>query len=1175
MDLLQGLPDSSLPSAYINGNPFFEIAKFVFMAYRRQGGWGSNPAVAHKSTKKHEQASDVSQCVNMDDQELSQLELYCKQLYEAPDPAIRGSAEKALIIFANSPDCLRKCQYLLERAATSYSQLLAASTLSKLVAKASSVLLVEERIYLRHYILNYLITRPKLAPFVVQGLAQLLAKLTKFGWFNTQNDRHVFRTITDDVGRFFQGSMEHCIIGVKILAELVSLFNQTETNISISKYRKTSASFRDDSLYEIFTLSLNMLKQISNKRIDFQDQEQTNVVKELLQLVKNCLAYDFIGTSFDESTDDMGTVHVPTTWKQLFLDFSNIQLFLDLYQAIPQSISSMAMGCYVQLASVRRSLFDSTERAKYLQELVNGAKRILESPQSLEEPDNYHEFCRLLARIKSNYQLGEIIKTDNYREFIEMIAKLSVTSLRMWQFAPNSVYYILNMWQKMVASCPFVKANEPHYLDTFTPEITEAFITSRLQSVADVIRDNLEDPLEDKSTLHQQLDQMSTIGRCEYSKTCSLLISLFDQTAQSYQALLQSNNAMSNDVALQEGRLTWLVYTIGYSIGGRISFSATDEHDSFDAELCCRVLTLMNLTDSKLSEGRVGARLELGLLTFFEQFRKIYIGDQVNKSSKVYQVLSERLGIADESAMLGVFVGKIITNMKYWAREERIINSTLSLLSDLSIGYSSARKLVKLGPIQFLLNNHTPEHFPFLGFQAGSNYKCRTLFYTAIGRLLLVDLGDEQERFLSFTSRLTSSLDSLSSRLSSARGNSFQVDEAKQMVIGLSRDLRGLAFSFNTKTSFLHFFNWIHPRLSSVFNCALELWAHDPMITTALLKFMTELTQNRSQRLAFDVMSPNGVLLFRQVCKAIITYGRRVLDLNGVPDEQIYNLKYKGVSICFDMLKTSLGGGYINFGVMRLYGDKALDDVLAMFVKLVISIPQRDLLGTSGSRNSFGTGSIYYGVEQEYPKLSQAYYGLVEIITENHIDHLCQIDPQVFLYILSSVSQGLDALDLSVLTGCCATLDHIVTYLFQQLQKASKSSDAQTEVEKHPALKIIEMQPNMLQEMLSTILNTVMFEDCKNMWSISRPFLGLILLNEEFFTELERRITQMQSPDKQPRMAECFQDLMENVERSMTSKNRDRFTQNLSTFRSGVKNLTASAPASMTSPVVEMMGYDM
>ena len=48
-----------------------------------------------------------------------------------------------------------------------------------------------------------------------------------------------------------------------------------------------------------------------------------------------------------------------------------------------------------------------------------------------------------------------------------------------------------------------------------------------------------------------------------------------------------------------------------------------------------------------------------------------------------------------------------------------------------------------------------PEHFPFLGFQADSNYKCRTLFYTAIGRLLLVDLGDEEERFLSFARPLT------------------------------------------------------------------------------------------------------------------------------------------------------------------------------------------------------------------------------------------------------------------------------------------------------------------------------------------------------------------------------------------------------------------------------------
>ena len=33
--------------------------------------------------------------------------------------------------------------------------------------------------------------------------------------------------------------------------------------------------------------------------------------------------------------------------------------------------------------------------------------------------------------------------------------------------------------------------------------------------------------------------------------------------------------------------------------------------------------------------------------------------------------------------------------------------------------------------------------------------------------------------------------------------------------------------------------------------------------------------------------------------------------------------------------------------------------------------------------------------------------------------------------------------------------------------------------------------------MLSSILNTVMFEKCRVQWSMSRPLLGLILLNEE------------------------------------------------------------------------------
>ena len=61
-------------------------------------------------------------------------------------------------------------------------------------------------------------------------------------------------------------------------------------------------------------------------------------------------------------------------------------------------------------------------------------------------------------------------------------------------------------------------------------------------------------------------------------------------------------------------------------------------------------------------------------------------------------------------------------------------------------------------------------------------------------------------------------------------------------------------------------------------------------------------------------------------------------------------MKLKGISICFSMLKAALCGSYVNFGVFRLYGDDALDNALNSFVKLLLSIPQSDLLVSQNSQ---------------------------------------------------------------------------------------------------------------------------------------------------------------------------------------------------------------------------------
>jgi hypothetical protein len=75
------------------------------------------------------------------------------------------------------------------------------------------------------------------------------------------------------------------------------------------------------------------------------------------------------------------------------------------------------------------------------------------------------------------------------------------------------------------------------------------------------------------------------------------------------------------------------------------------------------------------------------------------------------------------------------------------------------------------------------------------------------------------------------------------------------------------------------------------------------------------------------------------------------------------------------MLKAALCGSYVNFGVFRLYGDEALDNALNTFVKLLLSIPQTDLL--------------------DYPKLSQTYYVLLDCLAQDHMTFLATLQPEV------------------------------------------------------------------------------------------------------------------------------------------------------------------------------------
>nr|KAJ0225126.1 hypothetical protein LSAT_V11C100045500 [Lactuca sativa] len=1011
---------------------------------------------------------------------LAQLEALCERLYNSQDSVERAHAENTLKVFSANTDYISQCQYILDNASTPYALMLASSSLLKQVTEHT--LSLQLRLDIRNYIITYLAKRGhELQPYVIGSLIQLLCRVTKFGWFDDDRFRDV---VKDSTNFLIQASPEHCSIGLKILNQLVSEMNQPNPGLPSTHHRRVACSFRDQCLFQVFQISLTSLQQL-----------KTDVGSRLpelaLTLALKCLSFDFVGTSIDESSDEFGTVQ--------------------------------ALECLVRLASVRRSLFSNdAARSKFLAHLMTGSKEILQAGQGLADHDNYHEYCRLLGRFRVNYQLSELVNVEGYSDWIRLVAEFTLKSLQSWQWASSSVYYLLGLWSRLVTSVPYLKADAPSLLDEFVPKISEGFITSRFDSVQATPQDDLsENPLDNVELLQDQLECFPYLCRFQYERSSLFIINILEPILQLYTERAQHQISDKNELSVIEAKLAWIVHIVAAILKiKQCSGCSTDSQEAIDAELSARVLRIINATDSGLHSQRYGElskqRLDQAILTFFQHFRKSYVGDQAMHSSKqLYGRLSELLGLNDHLQALNLIVGKIATNLKCYTESEEVIGHTLSLFLELASGYSSGKLLMKLDTVKFIVANHTREHFPFL-----HEYRCsrsRTTFYYTIGWLIFME--DSPVKF-------KSSMDPLLQvfiNLESIPDTMFRTDTVKYALIGLMRDLRGIAMATNSRRTYGLLFDWLYPAHMPILLKGISHWADTPEVTTPLLKFMAEFVLNKAQRLTFDSSSPNGILLFREVSKLLVAYGSRILTFPNAAD--IYAFKYKGIWIALTVLSRALSGNYVNFGVFELYGDRALADALDIALKMTLSVPLADILA--------------------YRKLTKAYYAFLEVLFNSHIVYMLNLDTNTFMHIVGSLESGLKGLDTSISTQAASAVDNLAAYYFNNITIAeAPTSPAAVNLARH-----IAEGPTLFPEILKTLFEIVLFEDCGNQWSLSRPMLSLILINEQIFSDLKAHILGSQPVDQHQRLSLCFDKLMADISRSLDSKNRDKFTQNLTIFR--------------------------
>ncbi|KAM3330152.1 hypothetical protein ACQJBY_026878 [Aegilops geniculata] len=750
---------------------------------------------------------------------LAQLEVLCEKLYNSRDSAERAHAESTLKCFSENSDYISQCQYILDNASTPYALMLASTSLVKQVSDRSHSL--QLRLDIRNYVMNYLAARgPKLQNFVTISLIQLACRITKFGWFDDDRFREIFKEATDFLAL---ASQDHYLIGLKILNFLVMEMNQANSAMPLTLHRKIATSFKDQFLLQIFQISLTSLHQLKSEVPD-------ELRRVPISLALRCLSFDFVGSPVDESSEEFGTVQLPASWRPLLQDPSTVQIFFDYYKVNDTSVSKEALECLVRLASVRRSLFvEDPARSQFLSHLMSGTREILQTGQGLADHGNYHEFCRLLGRFKVNYQLSELLNVEFYGEWLGLVAEFTTKSLLSWQWASNSVYYLLSLWSRLVTSVPYLKGDTPSLLDETVPKITEGFITSRINSVQASFADNSPDPdnpLENAESLQDQLESLPYLCRFKYESCSLFIINIMEPLLQAYTA--RSRLPASGDAAelsVIEGQIAWMVHIIAAILKIRQTVGCSqDSQELFDAELAARVLQLINITDTGVHAQRYQEiskqRLDRAILIFVQNFRRSYVGDQAMHASKLYARLSELLGLTDHLVLLNVIVGKIATNLKCYAECEDVIDHTLSLFQELASGYMTGKLLLKLESTKFIIANHSRENFPFL-----EEYRCvrsRTNFYYILGCLVFME--DGPVKFRSFMEPLLQ----VAVNLEASADAAFRTDVVKYAFTGLMRDLRGIAMATNSRRTYGLLFDWLYPSRMPLLLRAISLLTDEP-----------------------------------------------------------------------------------------------------------------------------------------------------------------------------------------------------------------------------------------------------------------------------------------------------------------------------------------------------------
>ncbi|KAI0982523.1 hypothetical protein GJ496_008810, partial [Pomphorhynchus laevis] len=531
----------------------------------------------------------------------------------------------------------------------------------------------------------------------------------------------------------------HTLTLIVLLTNIVNAMLNNDKNDSYiiqSNHTRVSINFRRHNLIQIFAFAVRMIRQLSEniEAINSFSSTKAEILERLLFLCKECFSLENQDAGLCDDVNESMSINANTPeWNESFSPTS----IRALYKLAVECKIEIACECLCLLANfscTRFCRFETNDRAAFLKSLLDGILNILKNNSlKLVNQQFYYHFFRLITLTKTNNRVREFQSLIDYEEFLELLKNFTVTGIESMQSSSNNLLYTINAWKPIVSAYTYSNKGNNLKLDRHVLKILEVFISERLKYFDNVVKNNIEDPLDDSSSLSQMLDVVAILSDACSSDFHNFLLECFDPLLDQLQIAFKS--IASPELKLIELRLAWLVHVLS-CITNCCPDGFKSSKTTHTAASIFRVFKLIALIKDTATSKRV-EKLEIAIIAFLVRFENTYIQALSPHASKLYRQLNELCGISNESELMRILFNKISSNLTLPVNSYLVINVTLSFLSDLIFDGLSPKSFMTLDETVNFIKSCSNRTFPFLNVRHDDPdclkiMRCRTKLFAGI-----------------------------------------------------------------------------------------------------------------------------------------------------------------------------------------------------------------------------------------------------------------------------------------------------------------------------------------------------------------------------------------------------------------------------------------------------------